>query len=134
MRLQVKQNESLKEKIFHAALEGGPELYILPRKGYNKKYAIFSTRFGSIDNAFRFIDNEEEEEIVLPDGVAHFLEHKLFDEEEGNVFDRFAYYGASPNAFTSFTNTTYLFSCTDFFPENFELLLNFVQEIGRAHV
>ncbi|MGI6308983.1 MAG: EF-P 5-aminopentanol modification-associated protein YfmH [Dethiobacteria bacterium] len=127
MRWQVKQNDSLKEKIFHVALEGGPELYILPRKGYNKKYAIFSTRFGSIDNTFRIIDNGEEEEIILPDGVAHFLEHKLFDEEEGNVFDRFAYYGASPNAFTSFTNTTYLFSCTDFFAENFKLLLDFVQ-------
>ncbi|MGI5822719.1 MAG: EF-P 5-aminopentanol modification-associated protein YfmH [Dethiobacteria bacterium] len=127
MHLQVKNNASLQEKIFHAALEGGPDLYILPRQGYNKKYAIFSTRFGSIDNAFRFIDNEKEEEIVLPDGVAHFLEHKLFDEEDGNVFDRFAYYGASPNAFTSFTHTTYLFSCTDFFPENFKLLLDFVQ-------
>ncbi|MGI6328964.1 MAG: EF-P 5-aminopentanol modification-associated protein YfmH [Dethiobacteria bacterium] len=65
--------------------------------------------------------------MTLPDGVAHFLEHKLFDDEEGNVFDRFAAYGASPNAFTSFTHTTYLFSCTDFFLENFRLLLDFVQ-------
>lgn len=127
MRWQVKDNDSLKEKVFYTALIEGPDLFVLPRQGYNKKYAIFSTRFGSIDHAFRLIEQGKEEEITLPEGVAHFLEHKLFDEEEGNVFDRFAYYGASPNAFTSFTHTTYLFSCTDFFTENFKLLLDFVQ-------
>lgn len=126
MQWQIKQNETIDEKIYYAPLEGGPDLYVLPRTGYNKKYAIFSTRFGSIDNFFRAAGNGEEE-ITLPDGVAHFLEHKLFDEEDGNIFDRFASYGASPNAFTSFTNTTYLFSCTDFFAENFKLLINFVQ-------
>lgn len=127
MRWQIKENESLKEKVFYTVPDGGPALFVFPRQGYNKKYAIFSTRYGSIDHAFRWNDRGQEEEIVLPDGVAHFLEHKLFDDEEGNVFDRFAYYGASPNAFTSFTHTTYLFSCTDFFAENFSLLLNFVQ-------
>lgn len=127
MRWQIKENNSLQEKVFEAAPGGGPALFVFPRQGYNKKYAIFSTRYGSIDHAFRWDDQGKEEEIILPDGVAHFLEHKLFDDEEGNVFDRFAYYGASPNAFTSFTHTTYLFSCTDFFAENFKLLLDFVQ-------
>jgi len=130
MQWQIKESESIDEKIYCAPLEGGPELYVLPRKGYNKKYAIFSTRFGSVDNAFRSAGdgiNGEEEIVTLPDGVAHFLEHKLFDEEEGNVFDRFAAYGASPNAFTSFTHTTYLFSSTDFFAENLKLLISFVQ-------
>ena len=126
MEWSIQENDLLKEKIYHTVLEPGLNLYILPKKGYNKKYAIFSTRFGSIDNHFRVSGNGEEI-ISVPDGVAHFLEHKLFDDEEGNVFDRFAAYGASTNAFTSFTNTTYLFSCTDFFPENFELLLEFVQ-------
>ncbi len=123
----VRENKLLQEKIFHTIVEPGLNLYVLPKKGYNKKYAIFSTRFGSIDNVFRVLGKDGEEKIVVPDGVAHFLEHKLFDDEEGNVFDRFAVYGASTNAFTSFTHTTYLFSCTDFFPENFELLLEFVQ-------
>lgn len=125
MPWQIRENKTIDEKIYFAPLPGGPELYVLPRKGYNKKYAIFSTRFGSVDNCFRVAGSEEE--ITLPDGVAHFLEHKLFDEEEGNVFDRFAAYGASPNAFTSFTHTTYLFSSTDFFIENLKLLINFVQ-------
>ncbi len=123
----ILENELLQERIFHTTLDPGLNLYILPKKGYNKKYAIFSTRFGSIDNLFRISGNKGEEKVSVPDGVAHFLEHKLFDDEEGNVFDRFAAYGASTNAFTSFTHTTYLFSCTDFFPENFDLLLEFVQ-------
>jgi predicted Zn-dependent peptidase len=121
-----KENRTIGEKIYHMALVYGPALYVLPKKGYHKKYAIFSTHFGSIDNSFFVTENGREEKITVPDGVAHFLEHKLFDEEEGNIFDRFAAYGASANAFTSFTHTTYLFSCTDFFPENFRLLLEFV--------
>lgn len=123
----IRENEILQEKIFFTTLPPGLALYVLPKKGYNKKYAIFSTRFGSIDNQFRIAGKGIAEEINVPDGVAHFLEHKLFEDEEGNVFDRFAAYGASTNAFTSFTHTTYLFSCTEFFPENFDLLLEFVQ-------
>ena len=126
MEMEIKENKILDEKVYSAPLEGGPEVYVLPREGFNKKYAIFSTHFGSIDNTFRAV-GDGKGKMTLPDGVAHFLEHKLFDDEEGNVFDRFAAYGASPNAFTSFTHTTYLFSCTDFFLENFRLLLDFVQ-------
>ncbi len=126
MQFQIKENESLEEKVYYTILDSGLSLYVLPKKGFNKKYAIFSTRFGSIDNSFR-VEGNGEGRVKVPDGVAHFLEHKLFDQEKGNVFDRFAAYGGSPNAFTSFTQTTYLFSCTDFFPENFELLLDFVQ-------
>ncbi len=127
MSWEIKTDTTLGEKVYHAALEPGPALYVLPRKGYHKKYAIFSTRFGSIDNNFRIGNGQGGEVVELPDGVAHFLEHKLFDDEEGNAFDKFAEYGASSNAFTGFTSTTYLFSCTDFFEESFELLLNFVQ-------
>ncbi|MDW7738666.1 MAG: pitrilysin family protein [Bacillota bacterium] len=120
------ENRALKETLHHYRVYPGMDVYVLPRPGYNKKYAIFSTRFGSIDYRFRV---EPEEEITrVPDGVAHFLEHKLFEDEEGNVFDRFAALGASANAFTSFTQTTYLFSCTANFEENLQLLLDFVQE------
>ncbi len=120
------ENKTLQEKLYHFRVEPGMDLYVLPRPGYQKKYAIFSTRFGSIDNKFRIAP--EQEFTDLPDGVAHFLEHKLFEDEGGNVFDRFAALGASANAYTSFTQTTYLFSCTERFDENFKVLLDFVQE------
>ncbi len=120
------ENQALGELLYHYRVDPGMDLFIMPRPGYRKKYAIFSTRFGSIDNRFRV--EPEQDFIELPDGVAHFLEHKLFEDEQGNVFDRFAALGASANAFTSFTQTTYLFSCTANFNENLNELLNFVQE------
>ncbi len=126
MNWQIKEHKTIQEKVYMADLSPGPALYVLPRQGFNKKYAIISTQFGSIDNCF-YLKQNGKERINVPDGVAHFLEHKLFDNEEGNVFDRFAEYGASPNAFTTFTHTTYLFSCTEYFSENLQLLLDFVQ-------
>lgn len=116
----------LQETLFSYRIDPGLQLYVLPKAGYENKYAAFSTNFGSIDNHFR-IDGSGET-VKLPEGVAHFLEHKLFEDERGNVFDRFAAYGASSNAFTTFTHTTYLFSTTDHFSECLELLLDFVQE------
>lgn len=126
MQFKVKENKGLGEKVYHTVLNSGLSLYVLPKQSFSKKYAIFSTRFGSIDNSFS-LEGNGEKHLKVPDGVAHFLEHKLFDQEDGNAFDHFAAYGGSPNAYTSFTQTTYLFSCTDFFPENFNLLLDFVQ-------
>jgi len=120
------ENKILQEKLYHFRVDPGMDLYVLPRPGYRKKYAIFSTRFGSTDNKFRI--EPEQDFTDLPDGVAHFLEHKLFEDERGNVFDRFAALGASANAYTSFNQTTYLFSCTERFTENFKVLLDFVQE------
>jgi len=120
------ENRELHETLYQYRVHPGMDVYVLPRPGYQKKYAIFSTRFGSIDNRFRV---EPAQEItVLPDGVAHFLEHKLFEDEGGNVFDRFAALGASANAFTSFTQTSYLFSCTSSFEQSLTALLDFVQE------
>ena len=127
MKLTIEEYPRLEEVIYSHVLDPGLQVYLLPKKGYRKKYAVFSTIFGSIDSHFVVEGEKGEEEFRVPDGVAHFLEHKLFEEEEGNVFDRFATLGAMPNAFTSFTQTSYLFSCTDFFQENLELLLNFVQ-------
>ncbi|MFO7951398.1 MAG: pitrilysin family protein [Bacillota bacterium] len=120
------ENRELHETLYHYCFFPGLNLYVLPRAGYRKKYAVFSTRFGSIDNRFRVVPDPQITE--LPDGVAHFLEHKLFEDERGNVFDRFATLGASPNAYTSFTQTSYLFSCTDNFEQSLEHLLDFVQE------
>jgi predicted Zn-dependent peptidase len=124
--LTLIENRALQETLYHYRVYPGMDLYVLPKPGYHKKYAIFSTRFGSIDNRFRI--EPDQNATVLPDGVAHFLEHKLFEDDRGNVFDRFAALGASANAFTSFTQTTYLFSCTSNFEENLTQLLDFVQE------
>lgn len=122
---RVLESPLLREKVYMRRVEPGLEVFVLPKKGYVKKYATYSTNFGSIDS--RFIVEGEGHELSVPDGVAHFLEHKLFEDEDGNVFDRFAKLGASSNAFTNFTNTAYLFSSTEHFDECLEILLDFVQ-------
>lgn len=116
----------LKEKVFFRKIEPGFTAFVLPKQGFQKKYAVISTNFGSIDREFSL--QGETETIKVPDGVAHFLEHKLFEYEGGSVMDDFSRLGASSNAYTNFTNTAYLFSCTDNFKKNLSLLLNFVQE------
>jgi len=103
----------------------GLRAFVIPKKGYSKKFATFATHYGSINN--EFVAPGEKDAIRVPDGIAHFLEHKLFEQKDGSVMDKFSELGASPNAYTSFNQTFYLFSCTDKFRENFELLLNFVQ-------
>ncbi len=118
-------NPVLGETLFHRIHRSGLNVYILPKKGYSKSYAVFATRYGSVDS--KFIVPGEQEVTEVPDGIAHFLEHKLFEEEEGNVFEKFSRLGASANAFTSFNITAYLFYCTDYFYENLDILLNFVQ-------
>src|SRR5690606_36705876 len=90
-------------------------------------YAVFSTRYGSIDNRFRRQDRPDVSEV--PDGIAHFLEHQLYEDESGHVFNAFADLGASVNAYTSHVMTSYLFSATDNFPQAFDRLLVFVQAL-----
>lgn len=116
----------LGEKLHQCTVPPGLQVFVLPRPGYRKKYAVLATHFGSIDSRYRVDGKSEIRE--LPEGLAHFLEHKLFEDERGNVFDRFAESGASANAYTTFTHTAYLFSATERFDENLELLLDFVQE------
>ncbi|MFW0861737.1 MAG: EF-P 5-aminopentanol modification-associated protein YfmH [Dethiobacter sp.] len=123
--VRLLENQLLKEKVYMRQIAPGLEVFVLPKKGYVKKYVTYAANFGSIDS--RFIVEGEDKELSVPDGVAHFLEHKLFEDEEGNVFDRFARLGASSNAFTNFNNTAYLFSCTDYFTECLDLLMDFVQ-------
>lgn len=116
----------LGEMLYQGSGLAGLQVFVLPRPGYRKKYAILATHFGSIDSRYQVDGSKEIRE--LPEGLAHFLEHKLFEDERGNVFERFAANGASANAFTSFTHTAYLFSTTERFNENLELLLDFVQD------
>ena len=125
MNPSVIKSDLLKEELYMKEYPCGLKAFIIPKKGYSKKYAMFSTNFGSIDSKFNLYGKGEI--IEVPDGVAHFLEHKLFEQTDGNAMEMFADMGVSSNAFTSFNQTSYLFSCTDKFEEAFELLLRFVQ-------
>ncbi|MBO9600617.1 MAG: insulinase family protein, partial [Cohnella sp.] len=99
----------LQEKIWHEKLDNGLEVFVLPKPGFTKTYATFTTKYGSVDNHFTVPGGET---IRVPDGIAHFLEHKMFEEQEGDIFSTFASQGAAANAYTSFDRTVYLFSAT----------------------
>jgi len=124
MVLQEYTSSLLQEKIYYQKAPGGLRVYLMP-KAYSKYYAVYATQYGSIDSTF--LVPGEQEPVEVPDGIAHFLEHKMFEKEWGSVFDQFAQLGGSANAFTSYDLTAYLFSCTERFSENLALLLNFVQ-------
>lgn len=117
--------EQINETLYHEVLPNGLTVYLLPKNDYHKTYGLFSTNYGSIDN--EFIPYGEKEKVKVPDGIAHFLEHKLFEKEDGDVFQLFGQQGASANAFTSFTKTSYLFSTTDQVEKNLTTLIDFVQ-------
>ncbi|MEJ9318548.1 insulinase family protein, partial [Halalkalibacterium halodurans] len=114
--------EQLQETLYHEKLANALDVYILPKTGFNKTYATFTTKYGSIDS--EFIPLNQKEALHVPDGIAHFLEHKMFEDEEGDVFQLFSKQGASCNAFTSFTRTAYLFSSTTNVKKNVETLLD----------
>lgn len=116
-------SERLGEKYQKICHPSGLTVYVYP-KNLTTAYALFATRYGSLERTFAVGD---EEPITVPDGVAHFLEHKLFEEEDGSdVFAKFAAQGASANAYTSNETTAYLFSATENVEESLEILLNFV--------
>lgn len=103
-------------------LKNGLTIRVVPKPGFARKYAFFATNYGSIDTTFTL----RGEKMTSPDGVAHYLEHKMFDLEDGNAMQMFAAVGGSPNAFTSYDMTAYYVSCTDNFEENLRILLQFV--------
>ncbi|WP_071130456.1 EF-P 5-aminopentanol modification-associated protein YfmH [Enterococcus timonensis] len=116
----------LNEEIFTETLDNGLTVVLVPKAGFQKSYGLFSTDYGSIDETF--VPLGQQEKVTVPEGIAHFLEHKLFEKEDGDVFQKFSQLGASANAFTSFTRTSYLFAATEFLVENLNTLLDFVQE------
>lgn len=118
--------DQLEETLYHETLPNGLDVYILPKQGFSKTFVTFTTKYGSIDRSF--VPLGEEEAVTVPDGIAHFLEHKMFEKEDGDVFQKFSEYGASANAFTSFTRTAYLFSATNHIKESTNTLLDFVQQ------
>lgn len=113
---------ALGERCYEKRLPNGLLIRVVPKEGFARKYAFFATNYGSVDTCF----TREGQKITTPNGVAHYLEHKSFDMPDGNVMQRFAQTGASPNAFTSYSMTAYYFDCTEQFEENLRLLLEFV--------
>lgn len=107
-----------------AILPSGLRVLIMEKRNFTSVHAVFGTKYGSIDTKF---STDGENYISVPEGIAHFLEHKLFESEEGDAFSRFAKTGAYCNAYTSFDRTCYLFSCSDNYFDNLEILLDFVQ-------
>ena len=110
------------ETLYKTTLSCGLPVAVLPRPGFTKKLCYFVTDYGSIHTAF----TADGRSCTAPAGVAHYLEHKLFDMPGRDITEEFAALGAIPNAFTSYDMTAYYFSCTDYFKENLELLLGFV--------
>ncbi|MCD8181172.1 MAG: insulinase family protein [Firmicutes bacterium] len=126
MELNYAKSAATGEEMYYGKHSSGLGVYIIPKKDYSKTYALFGTRYGSVDS--KFVVPGENELTEVPDGIAHYLEHKMFDQPDGsNVFDRFSKYGGNANAFTSFNMTAYLFSATANVEENLETLMDYVQ-------
>lgn len=123
--MQIIENNIIKEKLYLDELENGLKVMIIPKKDTNKKMAIIGTKFGSIDN--HFINPKTKEEVVIPDGVAHFLEHKMFEQADGtNSLDTLTAMGVEANAYTTSDHTAYYFEAVDNFEPAFKELLNYV--------
>lgn len=125
MKIEKISSELLGESYYSIKHESGLQIFVYPKEGYASTYAIFGTRYGSIDTKFKRSD--ENDFTVVPEGIAHFLEHKLFESEELDAFQRYAETGADANAYTSFDRTCYLFSCSGDYKKSLEILLDFVQ-------
>lgn len=124
--MRIIENKLLSEKIFHEKLPNNMDVFFMPKEGFNKKYAILASNYGS--NDLEFINPHTKKQIRVNEGIAHFLEHKMFEQESGDdALLQFSKYGASANAFTNFDMTAYLFSATQNFYEALEHLISFVQ-------
>jgi len=121
----VLHDRMLDEKVYRRVFPSGLTAYVVRKKEFTRSYATLATRFGSIDTTLRVRGKVQK----LPDGVAHFLEHKIFETADGDAFDLFAARGASPNAFTSFNSTRYLFGTSTDYAGNLRVLLDMVFEL-----
>lgn len=124
MNREIIRSEKLREEYVKIDHPSGLTMLLCPMEGYSTSYAMFTTKYGSVDCCFK--TNLQPDYFEIPAGTAHYLEHKMFESEEGDAFNRFAKLGASPNAFTSFDKTSYLFACSDNFKETLEILLDMV--------
>lgn len=124
MEISVVKSNVIGKSYTYAKHKSGLRIFLYEMPGFTSYYGMFGTRYGSIDNSFQ---NEKGETVNLPEGIAHFLEHKLFESEDGDAFTKYAATGAYSNAYTSFDRTCYLFSCSDRFFDNLKILLEFVR-------
>ena len=122
MQIKEFKSEKLNEKYFEIEHSSGLRIFVLPKEGYRSTYAIIGTPFGSINTEFELKDGF----VRVPDGIAHYLEHKLFESEDGDAFAKYAETGANANAYTSFDKTCYLFNCTEQFEKSLSILLELV--------
>ena len=109
MKKDIISSSRLGENYIKVKHDSGLNICLYPMPGFSTAFAIFGTRYGSVDTTFK--TNEDADFITVPEGIAHYLEHKLFEGEECNAFENFAKTGAYSNAFTSFDTTAYHFSC-----------------------
>ena len=124
--MKIIESSKIKEKAYVEKLENGLTVIIIPKANTNKKYIMWGTHFGSIDN--HFIMPKTGEEVYIPDGVAHFLEHKMFEQENGkNSLDVLMALGIDANAYTTNDHTAYLFECSNKFYEGLDELMDYVQ-------
>ena len=124
--MQVIENSKVKEKLYIKKLENELTIMVIPKKGVQKQYIIYGTNYGSIDN--KFIVPGEEQPTEVPDGVAHFLEHKMFEQENGtNSLDVLTALGVSANAFTTTDITAYLYESAENFYPALDELMDYIQ-------
>ncbi len=124
MKIKEYYDEKLGERVFCGKHSSGLEIRVMPKEGYTSAYALFAVKYGSIDT---FLQQPDGSFKPIPEGTAHFLEHKLFESEDLDAFELFAKTGASANAYTSFEQTAYLFKGSENIEKSLEYLLDFVQ-------
>ncbi|MEG1448755.1 MAG: pitrilysin family protein [Oscillospiraceae bacterium] len=125
MDKKIIQSERLGEEYIEVNHKSGLKILLYPMKGYSTTYALFGTKYGSLNTTFK--TQKDDDFVTVPEGIAHYLEHKLFESEDGvDAFDKYAKTGACANAYTSFDKTCYLFACSDNFKQSLEILLDTV--------
>lgn len=126
MSVQIINNADTGECCYEYTHKSGIRISVIPKPQFSSAAAYFGTKYGSIDTAFKTDENADY--TVVPEGIAHYLEHKLFENEDCDAFERFSKTGAYANAYTSFDQTCYLFRCSNNFYDSLKILLDFVQD------
>lgn len=124
MQMQKIVSKRLGQEYIQLEHASGLRMLLCPMEGFNTAYAMIGTPYGSVDVCFK--TSKDQDFATVPAGIAHFLEHKLFENEDCDAFERYAKTGASANAYTSFDRTCYLFECSENFSASLEILLDFV--------
>lgn len=126
MEKKVITSQRTGDSCIYVKHKSGLDIYICEMEGFSSTEALFGTKYGSVNTMFKMRDDKEY--TVVPEGIAHFLEHKLFENEDCDVFELYAKTGANGNAYTSFDRTCYLFSCSKNYQDSLRILLDFVQK------